>query len=133
MHARDYCIVVAEDDDVLRYCTVRLLKQEGYKIIEAHTGEAALDLLEKCDDVIHLLVTNYDMPGLNGIDLARKLRAKHERLMVLLISGKAPDVDPNDDIEILPKPYNEAELAVRVRKLIRRGASPALTSIRPLL
>jgi DNA-binding response OmpR family regulator len=127
MHARDYCIVVAEDDEILRYCTVRLLMNEGYKIIEARDGVEALDLLEKCDDVIHLLVTNYDMPGLNGIELARKLRGKHERLMVLLISGKTPDLDPNDDIEILPKPYNEAELAVRVRKLLRRGASPDVT------
>jgi DNA-binding response OmpR family regulator len=133
MHAGDYCIVVAEDDEVLRYCTVRLLKEQGYKIIEAHSGDAALDLLEKCDDVIHLLVTNYDMPGLNGIELARRLRGKHERLMVLLISGKTPDVDPNDDIEILPKPYNEAELAVRVRKLLRRGASPTLTPTQSLL
>src|SRR5829696_4871564 len=104
MHARDYCIVVAEDDEILRYCTVRLLTEEGYKIIEARDGTEALDLLEKCDDVIHLLVTNYDMPGLNGIELARRLRAKHKRLMVLLISGKTPDIDPSDDIEILPKP-----------------------------
>src|SRR4051812_21347259 len=132
MRSRDYCIVVAEDDEILRYCTVNLLKTEGYKIIEAAGGDEALDLLEKCDDVIHLLVTNYDMPGLNGIELARRLRAKHERLMVLLISGKTPDVDPNDDIEILPKPYNLTELAVRVRKLLRRGASP-VTPTQPIV
>jgi two-component system, cell cycle sensor histidine kinase and response regulator CckA len=128
MHAGEYCIVVAEDDEILRYCTVRLLVKEGYKIIEARDGDEALDLLEKCEDVIHLLVTNYDMPGLNGIELARTVRAKHERLMVLLISGKAPNVDPNDNIEILPKPYNEAELAFRVRKLLRRGASPVVAT-----
>lgn len=122
MHASDYCIVVAEDDEMLRYCTVRLLKQHGYKIIEARSGVEALDLLEKCDDALHLLVTNYDMPGLNGVDLARKLRAKHERLMVLMISGHESDLDPNDDIEFMPKPYNEAVLATKVRDLLRRGA-----------
>lgn len=123
MHASDFCIVVAEDDEVLRYCTVRLLQSHGYKIIEARDGMEALELLENCDDAIHLLVTNYDMPRLNGVELARKLRAKHERLMVLLISGSTPDLDPNDDIEILPKPYNQAELAAKVRDLLRRGSS----------
>jgi CheY-like chemotaxis protein len=63
MHARDYCIVVAEDDEALRYCTVHLLRAHGYKIIEARDGIETLELLEKCDDAIHLLVTNYDMPG----------------------------------------------------------------------
>jgi two-component system, cell cycle sensor histidine kinase and response regulator CckA len=124
MHAADYCIVVAEDDEVLRYCTARLLRDHGYKIIEARDGVEALELLEKCDDVVHLLVTNYDMPRLNGVELARKLRAKHERLLVLLISGSdLQDIDPDDDIELLPKPYNQAALATKVRELLRRGAS----------
>jgi CheY-like chemotaxis protein len=88
MHPRDYCIVVAEDDEMLRYCTVRLLAEHGYKIIEARDGAHALELLEQCDDVVHLLVTNYDMPRLNGVELARRLRRKHERLMGFLYRGK---------------------------------------------
>jgi DNA-binding response OmpR family regulator len=123
MHPRDYCIVVAEDDEMLRYCTVRLLAEHGYKIIEARDGAHALELLEQCDDVVHLLVTNYDMPRLNGVELARRLRRKHERLMVLLISGQTPAVDPSEDIEVLPKPYNQAVLSAKVRELLRRGAS----------
>ena len=123
MHTRDYCIVVAEDDELLRYCTVRLLGEHGYKIIEARNGIEALELLERCEDVVHLLVTNYDMPGLNGVELARKMRAKNERLMVLLISGSTPDLDPTDDIEVLPKPYNQAHLSTKVRELLKRGST----------
>ncbi len=64
------------------------------------------------------------MPRLNGVELARKLRAKHERLLVLLISGSdVADIDPDDDIELLPKPYNEAALATKVRELLRRRVS----------
>ena len=121
MRAADYCIVVAEDDEILRYCTVKLLREHGYKIIEARDGLEALELLERCDDAIHLLVTNYDMPRVNGVELARRLRTKHERLMVLMISGSAPALDPNDDIELLGKPYNQVELAAKVRDLLRRG------------
>jgi len=121
MRAADYCIVVAEDDEILRYCTVKLLREHGYQIIEARDGLEALELLERCDDAIHLLVTNYDMPRVNGVELARRLRIKHERLMVLMICGSSPDLNPNDDIEFLGKPYNQAELAAKVRELLRRG------------
>jgi two-component system, cell cycle sensor histidine kinase and response regulator CckA len=121
MHAADYCIVVAEDDEILRYCTVRLLRRHGYKIIEARDGIEALEIIEKCTDPIHLLVTNFDMPGLNGLDLARKLRAKDQRLTVLMISGSTPDLDPTDDFEVLAKPYNEAVLTSKVRELLRHA------------
>jgi DNA-binding response OmpR family regulator len=130
MHPRDYCIVIAEDDDMLRYCTVRLLKDHGYRIIEAQDGKHALELLEKCDDAVHLLITNYNMPHLNGVELAREMRRKNERLLVLMISGNTPDLDPNDDFEVLPKPYNEARLATTVRQLLRRAgaATPPMAS-----
>jgi len=71
-HARDFCIVVAEDDPVLRYCSVRLLMTQGYRMIEAADGQEALELVEKCNDDIHLLVTNHDMPKLSGAELAKK-------------------------------------------------------------
>jgi two-component system cell cycle sensor histidine kinase/response regulator CckA len=122
MDAADYCIVVAEDDEMLRYCTVRLLSRHGYKIIEARDGIEALEIIEKCTDPIHLLVTNFDMPGLNGLDLARKLRARDQRLTVLMISGSTPDLDPTDDFEVLAKPYNEAVLASKVRELLRHAS-----------
>jgi DNA-binding response OmpR family regulator len=130
MHPGDYCIVIAEDDDMLRYCTVRLLKDHGYRIIEAQDGKHALELLEKCDDAVHLLITNYNMPHLNGVELAREMRKKNERLLVLMISGSTPDLAPNDDFEVLPKPYNEARLATTVRQLLRRAgaATPPMAS-----
>ncbi len=108
-------IVVAEDDEILRYCTAKLIRQHGYKVIEASDGIEALEIVERCEDAVHLLVTNYDMPRLNGVELARRLKAKHERLMVLVISGSDPQIDQADHIEVLPKPYNEAVSAAKVR------------------
>ena len=103
-------------------CPVRILAEHGYKIIEARDGAHELELLEPCDDVVHLLVSNYDMPRLNGVELARRFRRKHVRLMVL-ISGQTPDADPSEDIEVLPKPYNRAVLSAKVRELLKRRAS----------
>jgi two-component system cell cycle sensor histidine kinase/response regulator CckA len=129
MHARDFCIVVAEDDEILRYCTVRLLKEHGYRIIEARDGQEALELVEKCNDEVHLLVTNHEMPRMNGAELARRLKEKHQRLVVLLISGADHGLESSTDFEVLPKPYNEALLASKVRELLRRaGAEPQVVS-----
>ena len=84
--------------------------------------EQALKLIETCGE-IHLLVSNYNMPKMNGVELARRLRAKHERLTVLLITGDPPDIDPIEDIEVLPKPYNEAKMLGKVRELLRRATA----------
>ena len=73
MHTADFCIVVAEDDPIVRYCVVRLLRKHGYKVIEAYDGQEALELVEGCNDPIHLLVTNYNMPRLDGHMLAQRL------------------------------------------------------------
>ena len=122
MHASDYCIVIAEDDEILRYCTVRLLKELGYRIIEARDGQEAVELLETCDDPVHLLITNYEMRRMKGVDLARHLKGKHERLSVLLISGAAPEAELDGDIEFMPKPFTQADLAVKVRELLRHAS-----------
>jgi two-component system response regulator CpxR len=121
MHARNFCIVVAEDNHFLRYCTVRLLEKQGYRVIEAQDGQEALDLVEKCNDEVHLLITNHDMPRVNGSELVRRLREKHEKLLVLLISGGDQLLAGTTDFEVLPKPYNEAALTHKVRELLRRG------------
>ena len=121
MHAQDFCIVVAEDDNLLRYCTVHLLKKQGYRVIEARDGQEALDLVQKCNDEVHLLITNHDMPRVNGSELTRRLREKHEKLVVLLISGADHGLGNGPDFHVLPKPYNEAVLTHKVRELLRRG------------
>ena len=43
-------------------CTVHLLEKHGYRIIEGRGGQEALDLIEKCNDEVHLLITNFEMP-----------------------------------------------------------------------
>jgi CheY-like chemotaxis protein len=122
MHTENICIMVVEDNAILRFCTVTLLKAQGYRILEAGDGMEALELLEQHNDAIHLLVTNYDMPRLNGIELARRVRAKHKKLPVLLVSGYSPEVEQEDDIELLPKPYNDDVFATKIRELLRRAA-----------
>lgn len=118
MHARDFCIVVAEDDALLRYCTVKILRDEGFRVLEAADGQQALELVEKCKDAVHLLITDYNMPRMNGAELARRLKKKHEKLMVLLISGEAHGLAGTSDFEVLPKPYNGFLLTTKVRELL---------------
>jgi DNA-binding response OmpR family regulator len=53
--------------------------------------------------------------------LAQVLRARHQRLMVLMVSGTIPASIQEHDVEALPKPYNEASLTAKVRELLRRA------------
>ncbi len=107
----------------MRYCNVRLLEKHGHRIIEARDGQEALDLLENCSDEVDLLVTNYEMPRVNGSELARRLREKQKKLVVLLISGADHVLMASPGFELLPKPYNEAVLTQKVRELLGRGAA----------
>lgn len=120
MHSADFCIVVAEDDEVLRYCVVRGLESHGYKVIEARDGQEALELVEQCHDPIHLLISNYNMPRMNGLELIRRLKAREQNLVVLIISGQELASD-SDEYELLPKPFNQALLARKVREMLRRA------------
>ena len=120
MHAADLCIGVAEDDHILRLCITSLLRKHGYKVVEARDGSEAAELVEKCNDAIHLLISICDMPGMNGAELATLLKQRHDKMLVLLVSGtEHSGAQPFDDF--LPKPYHSATLAIKVRDLLRRG------------
>ena len=60
------------------------------------------------------------MPRVNGAELARRLKEKHERLVVLLISGMDHGIESAPGFEVLQKPYNEAVLATKIRNLLHR-------------
>ena len=81
------CILVAEDNRVLRYVAAHLLSSHGYCVIEARDGLEALERDAEYDGVIHLLVTNAEMPEMDGHELAFKMKKKRPNLKVLIISG----------------------------------------------
>ncbi|CAN5161064.1 ATP-binding protein [soil metagenome] len=108
-------VMVVDDDDAVREVTAGFLSDLGYRVIEAGSGGAALDLVEQ-HDRIDAMVLDFAMPGMNGADLARELRSRRPRTPILFATGYA-DTDALGEIDadhIVHKPFSQAELARKV-------------------
>jgi CheY-like chemotaxis protein len=116
-------ILLVEDEQIVRELIRNLLETEGYRVLEASTAEDAIRLCERCDAGIHLLLTDIVMPGMNGLELARRLQSADPGLRVLLISGY-PNVTMDDDgvadtpVAFLPKPFRPEVLVAKVREVL---------------
>jgi CheY-like chemotaxis protein len=102
-------ILVVDDDDSVRPVTAALLRDLGYRVIEAPSAEAA-EALMHAETEIDMLVTDVVMPGAPGHVLARRLRAERPGLPVLYITGHAGSARL-DDAPVLRKPFTDAALA----------------------
>jgi len=114
-------ILVVEDEPDLRALVSSILEYNGYRVIQAPSGRAALDLWRQHRDEIDLLLTDMLMPdGMNGRELAQQLKADKPSLRVLYTSGYGTDImgvdfTRGEGINFLQKPYNPRRLADTVR------------------
>jgi two-component system response regulator MprA len=123
----DPAVLVTDDDAPIRRMLERTLRAEGYGVTAAPDGGAALAAVEV--SVPDLLVLDVSMPGLDGLAVCRRLRAKGFAFPILLLTARdaVPDrvagLDAGAD-DYLVKPFAAEELAARVRALLRRGRGP---------
>jgi signal transduction histidine kinase/DNA-binding response OmpR family regulator/PAS domain-containing protein len=116
-------VLVVEDDDSVRSHTTELLRELGYRVLEATSGVAALALLESAPE-IRLLFTDVGLPGgMTGRQLADEVRRRWPGLKVLYTTGYARNaivhggvLDPGT--ELLPKPFTYAQLAAKIRVVL---------------
>jgi CheY-like chemotaxis protein len=121
---REETILVCEDDDDVRTYSVEVLRELGYRVIEAHDAPSALRLLERQEGQVDLLFTDVVLPGgMMGNVLAEQAREIRPGLKVLFTTGYARNaivhhgrLDPG--LELITKPFTYAELAGRVRDLL---------------
>jgi CheY-like chemotaxis protein len=117
------CILLVEDDAVLRKLAERALAAVGYQIIPAATGTEALDRLAQPGVEVDLVVTDMVMPQMSGMQLAERIHAQHPDTRVLLVSGYSDDLVAGQGIEsgevvFLQKPFAMTELAQKIRELL---------------
>ena len=124
---RTETILVVEDDDDVRAYTVEILRELGYRVIEAHDGDAALRLLERQEQPVQLLLTDVVMPAMPGSELADRARDLQPGLKVLFTSGYTRDAIMRDGrleagVDLLSKPFTYVSLAEKVRDLLDRAS-----------
>ncbi|MEM6455424.1 MAG: ATP-binding protein [Acidobacteriota bacterium] len=115
-------ILLVEDEDVVRTPAARLLKQQGYTVLEASSGREALTVTESMrNGDIDLMVSDVVMPQMGGKELADILGPQHPHMKILFISGyvaRAQEILSESDAAFLQKPFQPRVLARRVRELL---------------
>ena len=125
-------ILVVEDDSVLRDGLSRSLRNGGYAVEVADDGRLADQLLS-----VHsfdLVVLDLGLPGLDGLEVLRRLRRRASNIPVLILTARDSIVDRVNGLDVgaddyLVKPFELAELEARVRALMRRAQSVATARI----
>ncbi|MBI5535232.1 MAG: PocR ligand-binding domain-containing protein [Deltaproteobacteria bacterium] len=122
-------LMVCEDSKQVRELTVRFLRGAGYRVVEASTGDEALAMLDALEQPPELLLTDVIMPGLNGRELADRVRHRLPGIRILFMSGYTADVigrhgvlEPG--VKLIEKPFNHATLLRAVRRALDEIATP---------
>ncbi len=109
-------VLLCDDDEDVRRALIDYLQSVGYIVHEASGGNAALRILQTRDDVA-LLIVDYAMPGMNGLETIREARLRRPDLRALMITGHAA-ISGSFDLPILYKPFTLDELGRRTAELL---------------
>ncbi len=121
----NHTILVVEDDAAVRALVVEVLQSYHYNVIEAETGDAAIERWRDCGENVDLVLTDIVMPGeANGLNVAQHCIARKPNLKVIYTSGYSSelftsDVRLEDGVNYLPKPYFSGKLTAIIRNALK--------------
>jgi len=117
---KDLNVLLVDDDSAVREVTAGILHDLGYRVVEAGSGGAALDVLDR-QGRIDVLLMDFAMPGMNGAEVAREVRVRRPGLPIVFVTGYADTeaLAAGGDEAILRKPFVERELAAKLHALLR--------------
>jgi DNA-binding response OmpR family regulator len=116
-------LLVVEDDAALRELVARRFGEAGYRVDTAATGPEALDAVAAA--VPDLVLLDVMLPGMDGVEVCRRLRADHPLLTIVMLTARADELDRVVGLEVgaddyVTKPFSLPELVARVRAALRR-------------
>jgi CheY-like chemotaxis protein len=115
---RQATILLVDDEELVRVATADMLGDLGYEVIEANSGAEALRLLRLGDEP-DLMITDYLMPGMNGVQLIENARAIAPAMQVMLVTGYSTVAEgPGASVPRLAKPFRQSDLAALVADLL---------------
>jgi len=121
-------ILVVDDDAKIRTVVRRGLAYEGYRVVEAGSGEEGL--VKAREHLPDLVILDVMMPGMDGLEVTRRLRSSGDDLAILMLTARDEVTDRVEGLEngaddYLVKPFSFEELLARVHALLRRRATPS--------
>ena len=124
--------MVVDDDDALRRMLTRTLEEDGYRVLEAEHGEAALGIVGGLVAPVGLVLTDIQMPVMNGFEFARAFRLSHPSIPILFMTGAMPQSSAGISLRdvgarLLLKPFGPEVLLEAVQSVLTRGPSARRT------
>ncbi|MDZ4382326.1 MAG: ATP-binding protein [Parvibaculum sp.] len=116
-------ILLVEDEDAVRTFAARALGTRGYEVLQAESGEVALDVVRAHEGRIDLVVSDVVMPNMDGPTMAKELKGLLPGIPIIFVSGYAEDafaknLDPDQEFHFLPKPFSLKQLAAAVKEVM---------------
>ena len=118
-------VMVLEDEASIRSFIVINLRRAGYEVVEAETGEEALDKLHANPDTLVALL-DVMLPGIDGFEVCRRIRATNPRFGIIMLTARSQEMDKVTGLmtgadDYVTKPYSFRELLARIRAVLRRN------------
>lgn len=115
-------ILVVEDEEAIRGFIKVNLKRNNFEVIEASSGEEALELL---DETINVVLLDVMLPGINGFNVCKRARAKYPQIGIIILTAKGQEENKIEGLEAgaddyIVKPFSPKELLARISSLLRR-------------
>ena len=121
---RSLTVLVVDDDPLVLENTAAMLEDLGHDVIEAHSGQEALDLLGHTRS-LDLVISDHAMPGMTGAQLAEQIAIRRPELRFILASGYAEvSVEPRSRLPRLSKPFDQSALALAVINALEKPREP---------
>lgn len=119
----DEPILVVENDEEVRKITGRILRMQGYRVLEASNGGDVFSVCDQYEGPIHLTITDVVMPEMKGTELAKRLSSSYPEMKVIYMTGYVEDVISHHGVlekgmENLQKPFTINDLARKVREVL---------------
>ncbi|MBE6970506.1 MAG: response regulator transcription factor [Ruminococcaceae bacterium] len=118
-------VLVLEDEASIRGFIVINLRRAGYEVVEAESGEEALEKLQQHADV-RVALLDIMLPGIDGFEVCRRIRATNSRIGIIMLTARSQEMDKVTGLmtgadDYVTKPFSPAELTARVDALMRRS------------
>ncbi|TPQ29306.1 phosphate regulon transcriptional regulator PhoB [Methylomonas sp. EFPC3] len=119
-------VLVVEDEDAIREMLVMVLEQASFKVLAVASAEQARESL--ADNMVDLIVLDWMLPGISGVEMARRLKSEpgYKDLPIILLTARGEEEDKIRGLEIgaddyITKPFSPRELIARIKAVMRRS------------